>query len=159
MANDLRTSAGSHERILVLEVFGRYAGFTAMLPTMAGAANRCLIPEYKFDADELTGILIEDRYKNPSKYSIVLVSEGAQFAHEDEMTFQSQERDAYGHAKLGGIGDKVSAAIKEFSPKHNKGRTVNIINQKLGYLSPEKLNEILKPENLVQGGYRLKDLE
>ena len=147
MANDLRTSAGSHERILVLEVFGRYAGFTAMLPTMAGAANRCLIPEYKFDADELTGILVEDRYKNPSKYSIVLVSEGAQFAHEDEMTFQSQEKDAYGHAKLGGIGDKVSSAIKDFSPKHNNGRTVNIINQKLGYLvrtgSPDAIDSIV----------------
>jgi ATP-dependent phosphofructokinase / diphosphate-dependent phosphofructokinase len=49
MANRLRTSAGSHERLLVLEVFGRYAGFTAMLPTMAGAANRCVIPEYKFN--------------------------------------------------------------------------------------------------------------
>jgi len=49
MTNSLRTIAGSHERLLVLEVFGRYAGFTAMLPTMAGAANRCVIPEYKFD--------------------------------------------------------------------------------------------------------------
>jgi 6-phosphofructokinase len=46
--NTIRTSAGSHERLMVLEVFGRYAGFTAMLPTMAGAANRCVIPEYKF---------------------------------------------------------------------------------------------------------------
>jgi len=49
MTNSLRTSAGSHERLLVLEVFGRYAGFTAMLPTMAGAANRCVIPEYEFE--------------------------------------------------------------------------------------------------------------
>ncbi len=54
MTNRLRTSAGSHERFLILEVFGRYAGFTAMLPTMAGAANRCVIPEYKFDIDQLT---------------------------------------------------------------------------------------------------------
>jgi 6-phosphofructokinase len=147
MANDLRTSAGSHERILVLEVFGRYAGFTAMLPTMAGAANRCLIPEHKFDPGLLTQTLIEDKFMNPSKYSIVLVSEGAQFAHEEEMTFLSQERDAYGHAKLGGIGDKVSAAIKELSPEFNKGRTVNIINQKLGYLvrtgSPDAIDSIV----------------
>lgn len=147
MANDLRTSAGSHERILVLEVFGRYAGFTAMLPTMAGAANRCLIPEHKFDPRLLTQTLIEDKFMNPSKYSIVLVSEGAQFAHEEEMTFLSQERDAYGHAKLGGIGDKVSAAIKELSPEFNKGRTVNIINQKLGYLvrtgSPDAIDSIV----------------
>jgi 6-phosphofructokinase len=147
MANDLRTSAGSHERILVLEVFGRYAGFTAMLPTMAGAANRCLIPEHKFDPGLLTQTLIEDKLMNPSKYSIVLVSEGAQFAHEEEMTFLSQERDAYGHAKLGGIGDKVSAAIKELSPQYNNGRTVNIINQKLGYLvrtgSPDAIDSIV----------------
>ena len=147
MANDLRTSAGSHERILVLEVFGRYAGYTAMLPTMAGAANRCIIPEYKFDADLLTQILIEDRDRNPSKYSIVLVSEGAQFAHEEEMTFMNDEKDAYGHAKLGGIGDKVSSAIKDISPKYNNGRTVNIINQKLGYLvrtgSPDAIDSIV----------------
>src|SRR5947199_7262689 len=51
LSNRLRTSAGSHERFLVMEVFGRYAGFTAMLPTMAGAANRCVIPEYKFDME------------------------------------------------------------------------------------------------------------
>jgi len=147
LANDLRTSAGSHERIMVLEVFGRYAGFTAMLPTMAGAANRCLIPEHKFDPEALTKLLIEDRHRNPSSYSIVMVSEGAQFEHEKEMTFQDQERDAYGHAKLGGIGDKVSAAIKEISPKFNKGRRVNIINQKLGYLtrtgSPDAIDSIV----------------
>ena len=58
MTNALRTSAGSHERLLVLEVFGRYAGFTAMLPTMAGAANRCVIPEYKFNMERLAELLI-----------------------------------------------------------------------------------------------------
>ena len=61
MINSLRTSAGSHERILVVEVFGRYAGFTAMLPTMAGAANRCVIPEYKFNVERLTELLTNDR--------------------------------------------------------------------------------------------------
>ena len=80
MCNTLRTSAGSHERILVIEVFGRYAGFTAMLPTMAGAANRCVIPEHKFDPGLLTKLLIEDREKNPSRYSVALVSEGV---HDD----------------------------------------------------------------------------
>ena len=77
MVNRLRTSAGSHERFLVVEVFGRYAGFTAMLPTMAGAANRCVIPEHPFDIESLTELLSRDRYRNPSKYAIVLVSEGA----------------------------------------------------------------------------------
>ncbi len=147
LANDLRTSAGSHERIMVLEVFGRYAGFTAMLPTMAGAANRCLIPEHKFDPKLLTQLLIEDRAKNPSNYSIVLVSEGAQFQHEEKMTFLNDEKDAYGHAKLGGIGDKVSKAIKEHSREFNNGKQVNIINQKLGYLtrtgSPDAIDSIV----------------
>src|SRR5512136_326558 len=98
MTNSLRTSAGSHERFLVLEVFGRYAGFTAMLPTMAGAANRCVIPEFKFNMEHLTELLVADRNKNPSKYSVVLVSEGAMFKG-GKMIFSGQERDAYGHAK------------------------------------------------------------
>ena len=69
MTNSLRTSAGSHERFMVLEVFGRYAGFTAMLPTMAGAANRCVIPEHKFNIERLTELLVNDRKRNPSRYS------------------------------------------------------------------------------------------
>lgn len=133
MTNSLRTSAGSHERILVMEVFGRYAGFTAMLPTMAGAANRCVIPEYKFDIDLLTQLLVEDRNQNPSKYSVVLVSEGAIFKG-SEMIFTNQEKDAYGHAKLGGIGDLISIELKDLSAKYNNGKPINVINQKLGYL-------------------------
>ena len=133
MTNSLRTSAGSHERFLVLEVFGRYAGFTAMLPTMAGAANRCVIPEYKFNIDLLTELLTSDRCKNPSNYSVVLVSEGAMFEG-GEMVFKDSAKDAYGHAKLGGIGDHVSAKLKELSPKYNNGKPIDVINQKLGYL-------------------------
>jgi 6-phosphofructokinase 1 len=133
MTHSLRTTAGSHERILVIEVFGRYAGFTALLPTMAGAANRCVIPEYKFKIDRLTELLAADRFTNPSHYSVVLVSEGAMF-EEGEMVFQKDEKDMYGHRKLGGIGDLVSDQIKEISPKYNKGRSINVINQRLGYL-------------------------
>jgi ATP-dependent phosphofructokinase / diphosphate-dependent phosphofructokinase len=146
MTNSLRTSAGSHERFLVLEVFGRYAGFTAMLPTMAGSANRCVIPEYKFNIDLLAQLLVEDRNHNPSKYSIVLVSEGAMFEG-GEMIFTDSERDAYGHAKLGGIGDVVSQKLKELSPKYNNGKTINVINQKLGYMvrggDPDALDSIV----------------
>jgi len=133
ITNSLRTSAGSHERFLVLEVFGRYAGFTAMLPTMAGAANRCVIPEHRFDIEQLTELLVDDRDRNPSKYAIVLVSEGAMFEG-GEMVFQSAKKDAYGHMKLGGFGDLVSAKLKELSPKYNRGQMVNTINQRLGYL-------------------------
>ena len=65
MTHALRTSAGSHERFLVIEVFGRYAGFTALLPTMAGAANRCVIPEHAFDIDRLAELLVADRDVEP----------------------------------------------------------------------------------------------
>ena len=133
LTNSLRTAAGSHERFLVLEVFGRYAGFTAMLPTLVGAAHRCLIPEVPFNIELLAELLSEDRRNNPSNYSIVLVSEGATFEG-GEMKFEGMEKDAFGHAKLGGIGDEVSLALKNVSPKFNDGVTVNVINQKLGYL-------------------------
>lgn len=134
MTNSLRTAAGSHERIMVLEVFGRYAGFTAMLPTMAGASNRCVIPEFEFDLDHLTEILVEDRRQNPSNYAILLVSEGAKYVGA-EMQFQDAERDAFGHAKLGGIGKIVGDEIKARTAKFNRGKRINIIEQKLGYLT------------------------
>ncbi|PYT51082.1 MAG: phosphofructokinase [Acidobacteria bacterium] len=133
LVNSLRTSAGSHERFMVLEVFGRYAGFTAMLPTMAGAANRCVIPEYKFNIERLTELLVEDRRKNPSRYSTVLVSEGAMFEG-GEMIFENDATDAFGHKKLGGIGDIISERVKELSKKYNNGKTIDVVNQKLGYL-------------------------
>ncbi len=146
MTNSLRTIAGSHERIMILEVFGRYAGFTAMLPTMAGAANRCVIPEYKFDIERLTELLVEDRRHNPSKYSVALVSEGSMFEG-GEMVFQDRTTDAYGHAKLGGIGDLVASRVQELSAKYNNGVTVNIINQKLGYMvrggDPDAIDSIV----------------
>jgi len=146
LTNSLRTSAGSHERIMVLEVFGRYAGFTALLPTMAGAANRCVIPEYRFNIDYLTELLVADRNKNPSKYSILLISEGAMFEG-GEMVFMDRTTDAYGHAKLGGIGDLVSANIQERTAKYNDGRKINIINQKLGYMvrggDPDAIDSIV----------------
>jgi ATP-dependent phosphofructokinase / diphosphate-dependent phosphofructokinase len=146
LTNRLRTIAGSHERIMVLEVFGRYAGFTAMLPTMAGAANRCVIPEYKFNIEHLTDLLVYDRNRNPSKYSIVLVSEGAMFEG-GEMVFESQEQDAFGHAKLGGIGDLVAKSINDLTKKFNNGKTINIINQKLGYMvrggDPDAIDSIV----------------
>ena len=133
LTNSLRTIAGSHERFLVLEVFGRYAGFTAMLPTMAGAAHRCVIPEYKFNIEKLTELMIYDRNHNPSRYSVVLVSEGAMFEG-GEMVFADRSTDAYGHAKLGGIGDLVASRIKELSTAHNNGKAINTIDQKLGYM-------------------------
>jgi 6-phosphofructokinase len=147
MCNTLRTSAGSHERILVVEVFGRYAGFTAMLPTMAGAANRCVIPEYKFDPKVLTNLLVEDRLRNPSKYSVVIVSEGAMLKGDDHQVYMNNERDAYGHPKLGGIGHVVANQIKIHSADYNKNKSINVISQQLGYLvrggDPDAIDSIV----------------
>jgi 6-phosphofructokinase len=147
MTHALRTSAGSHERFLVIEVFGRYAGFTALLPTMAGAANRCVIPEHEFDAALLCELLVADRSSNPSRYSVVLVSEGARMRGMAEMVYSGRELDAYGHQKLGGIGDLLSERLKELSPRFNRGRRINAINQRLGYLvrcgDPDALDSIV----------------
>ena len=147
LTHKLRTSAGSHERFLVIEVFGRYAGYTALLPTMAGAADRCVIPEHTFDIEQLTELLVHDRDRNPSNYSVVLVSEGAQMTGDDEMSFASDDADQFGHRKLGGIGDRVAAALKRLSPKFNQGRRVNVVTQRLGYLvrsgDPDALDSIV----------------
>ena len=146
MANSLRTVAGSHERLLVLEVFGRYAGFTAMLPTMAGAAHRCVIPEFKFKIERLVELLMYDRIHNPSHYAVVLVSEGAMFEG-GEMVFADSSADDFGHMKLGGIGDLISARLKEMTASHNNGRMVDTVNQKLAYLvrcgDPDAIDSIV----------------
>ena len=134
LTHKLRTSAGSHERFLVIEVFGRYAGFSAMLPTMAGASDRCVIPEYPVEVDHLTELMVYDRKKNPSNYSVVLISEGAQLTTDEGMSFEGEEADMFGHKKLGGIGDKISSLLKDKSAKFNNGKRVNVVNQRLGYL-------------------------
>jgi 6-phosphofructokinase len=119
---------------------------TAMLPTMAGAANRCVIPEHKFNMDQLTELMVQDRAKNPSRYSVVLVSEGAMFQG-GEMIFENETTDAFGHKKLGGIGDLVSDELKKRSAKFNNGKTIDVINQKLGYLvrggDPDAIDSIV----------------
>jgi 6-phosphofructokinase 1 len=147
LTHSLRTTAGSHERFLIIEVFGRYAGYTALLPTMAGAADRCCIPEQPFDIEQLLELLTYDRNRNPSKYSVVLVSEGAQMTGDTSMSFEGDELDQYGHRKLGGIGDRVSIALKELSPRYSNGRRTNVVNQRLGYLvrcgDPDALDAIV----------------
>ena len=146
LTHALRTTAGSHERFLVIEVFGRYAGYTALLPTMAGAADRCVIPEHEFEIEHLAELLAEDRRNHPSKYAVVLVSEGARMKS-DDMSFEGSESDQYGHRKLGGIGDRVAARLKDLSPIYNQGRRVNVVNQRLGYLvrcgNPDALDSIV----------------
>ncbi|MEZ4483926.1 MAG: 6-phosphofructokinase [Syntrophotaleaceae bacterium] len=153
LTHTLRTTAGSHERLLVIEVFGRYAGFTAMLPTMAGAADRCVIPEQPFSMAHLTELMVADRTRSPSKYAVVLVSEGAQVLDDNTMSYEGAEKDQYGHRKLGGIGDRVAAQLKELTPRFNRGQRINVVNRRLGYLvrcgDPDAIDSIV-PMAFVQ---------
>ena len=147
LTHQLRTTAGSHERFLVIEVFGRYAGYTALVPTLAGAADRCVIPEQPFDLDRLTEILSEDRHQSPSHYAVVLVSEGARMLGQEGMSFAGEEKDQYGHRKLGGIGEHVAEELKKRSAAFNHGHRVNVVSQRLGYLvrcgDPDALDSIV----------------
>ncbi len=145
LANELRTATGSHERILVMEVLGRNAGFTAMLPTMAGAASRCLIPEYPFEIEKICELALYDRAKNPSNYASILISEGATIKGGDIM--EDGEMDAFGHRRLGGIGAEVVRRMKAMIPSMNHGKKVNFIEQKLGYTTrcgnPDAIDSIV----------------
>ena len=114
---------------------------------MAGGADRCVIPEHAVDVTHLTELLTYDRNRHPSRYSVVLVSEGARLTTQDGMNFEGAETDMFGHRKLGGVGDKVAAALKEYSPNYNNGRRVDVVNQRLGYLvrsgDPDALDSIV----------------
>jgi ATP-dependent phosphofructokinase / diphosphate-dependent phosphofructokinase len=111
----LHTTAESHHRVLVVEVMGRHAGWIALHSGMAGGANIVLIPEQPFDIEEVCE-LVEKRFE--SHYSpIVVVSEGAVPRDGGDMTLVSGERDAFGHVRLGGIGDRVASEIEQRTGK------------------------------------------
>jgi 6-phosphofructokinase 1 len=109
--HQLRTSTGSHERIAVVELFGRYSGETALVTGFLAAVDRTVISEVPFDIDKLSALLMEDKRGNPSNYAMVTISEGARLA-EGQMLLAG-EADAYGHRKLGGIGALTSEMLKE----------------------------------------------
>ncbi|MDB5075620.1 MAG: pyrophosphate-dependent phosphofructokinase [Chloroflexi bacterium] len=123
--NDLRTPTGSHERIAVVELFGRNSGETALIAGYLGDADRIVIPEVPFDPERLAALVMEDKRRNPSNYAIVAVSEGATLT--GGRIFEAGPEDAYGHRKLGGIGQATGEALKELTGEE-------IINQTLGYL-------------------------
>lgn len=123
LIHTLSASAGSHERFLVIEVFGRYAGFTAMMPTLAGMADRCVIPESEFKISQLTELMVMDRANNPGKFSTVVVSEGAKFKGMEDVPFPHS-----------GIGETVAQKLRKASAKFNSGRRIDTIVQNLGYL-------------------------
>ncbi|MGQ9916061.1 MAG: 6-phosphofructokinase [Bryobacteraceae bacterium] len=104
-----RTTVGSHERIGIFRVFGRDAGFTALF-TAYVTNIRCVIPEFKVNLDKLIGLLLEDKRNNPSNYSLVILSEGAEW--EGYQVKHYGEADAYGHRKKANVGDDLAAEIK-----------------------------------------------
>ena len=111
----LHTTAESHHRVLVVEVMGRHAGWIALHAGLSGGANIVLIPERPFDIDQVCEH-VENRFK--TNFSpIVVVSEGAVPAEGGDMTLQSGEKDAFGHVRLGGIGDRLAREIEERTGK------------------------------------------
>jgi 6-phosphofructokinase 1 len=109
----LRTSTGSHERIAVIELFGRYSGETSLVTAYLSGADRAVISEVPFDVERLAALLMDDKRANPSNYSMMTISEGAALSGGDMVL--SGEADAYGHRKLGGIGSLVGELIAEIT--------------------------------------------
>ena len=133
--HNLRTSAGSHERLAVVELFGRYSGETSLVTGYLAGVDRTVISEVPFDADRLAELLLADKNANPSRYAMVTISEGAKPV-EGELLLSGDE-DAYGHRKLGGIGQLLSEALRERTGE-------DMIYQPLAYLmrsgSPDSLD-------------------
>ena len=123
--HQLRTSTGSHERIAVVELFGRYSGETSLISAYLAGADRAVISEIPCNVDRLAELLMTDRASNPSNYAVVTVSEGATIEG-GEMHLRGEE-DAYGHRKLGGIGQQLAEELKSLTG-------VGMVEQTLGYL-------------------------
>ncbi len=121
----LHTTAKSHDRVLVLEVMGRHAGWIATMGGIAGAADYILVPEYDFDIDKVSQAIKER--KKEAGYAIIVVAEGAKFANEE--TLKDQEKDAFGHMKLGGIGERVAKAVEEKTGFETRSTTLGHIQR------------------------------
>src|SRR3954454_13476376 len=136
--NDLRTGAGSHERFLVVELFGRYSGETCLLSSYLAGVDRALIAEVPFDCERLYAMLAQDKRDNPSNYAVVAISEGATVV--GGAMIESGEADAFGNRKLGGIGSVISDYFET--------RTSDkVIYQRLAYLmrsgAPDSLDQLV----------------
>jgi ATP-dependent phosphofructokinase / diphosphate-dependent phosphofructokinase len=123
--HQLRTSTGSHERIAVVELFGRNSGETSLISSYLAGVDRAVISEVPFDPERLGELLMKDKRSNPSNYAMVTISEGAHMI--GGMVVEYGETDAYGHRKLGGIGEITGEALKRITGE-------NMIIQRLGYL-------------------------
>jgi 6-phosphofructokinase 1 len=135
---NMRTSVGSHERIGIVELFGRNSGETSLISAYLSYVDRAIITEVPFNIETLANYLVEDKRDNPSHYAIMTISEGAIMEGGD--VIESGEADAYGHRKLGGVGEIVSHEIKR--------RTgYDIMYQQLAYLmrsgAPDSLDRMV----------------
>jgi 6-phosphofructokinase 1 len=151
--NSLRTPTGSHERIAVIELFGRNSGETALISAYLADVDRALISEVPFDVEKVAQMLVEDRKRNPSNYAICVISEGATMVGGQVVEYGQE--DAYGHKKLGGIGMIAGEAIKKITG-------VDIVHQQVAYLmragAPDSLDRMvaisygnLAVDQLLQG--------
>jgi 6-phosphofructokinase 1 len=135
---NMRTSAGSHERIAVIELFGRNSGETSLISAYLAYVDRAIISEVPCEIDKLVDFLIEDKRNNPSNYAIVTISEGAIL--EGGNVVETGEEDAFGHRKLGGVGMTLAEEIKRRSGQ-------DILHQQLGYLmrsgAPDSLDRMV----------------
>jgi ATP-dependent phosphofructokinase / diphosphate-dependent phosphofructokinase len=121
----LRTCTGSHERIAVIELFGRYCGETSLISAYLAGVDRAIISEVPFDPKKLADLVMKDKKDNPKNYAMITISEGAKMTGGDML--QSGEADAYGHRRLGGIGEETGAILKELTGE-------NVLNQRISYL-------------------------
>jgi 6-phosphofructokinase 1 len=133
--HQLRTTAGSHERLAVIEVFGRYSGETSLVSAYLAGVDRAIISEVPFAIEKLAGLLLEDKRANPSRYAMMTISEGATLIGGELV--QGGPEDAYGHKKLGGIGQFTGELLKQITGE-------GVIYQQIGYLmrsgSPDSLD-------------------
>jgi 6-phosphofructokinase len=134
----LRTSTGSHERIAVIELFGRYCGETSLISAYLAGVDRAIISEVPFDPEKLARLVVEDKKANPSSYAMITISEGAKMIGGGLV--QRGDADAYGHRKLGGIGIETGALLKRLTGE-------DLIFQQLSYLmrsgAPDSLDRMV----------------
>jgi 6-phosphofructokinase 1 len=147
--HQLRTSTGSHERIAVIELFGRNSGETSLISSYLAGVDRAIISEVPYDPEKLAELVMRDKAVNPSNYAIVTISEGAHMVGGKVVEFG--EADAFGHRKLGGIGEITGEALKKITGE-------NIINQRLGYLMRSGAPDALDLMVAVNFAYMAMDL-
>ena len=121
----LRTCTGSHERIAVIELFGRYCGETSLVSAYLAGVDRAIISEVPFDPEKLARLIMKDKKANPKNYAMITISEGARMVGGD--MFMSGESDGYGHRRLGGIGEETGLILKDLTGE-------DVLNQRISYL-------------------------